>query len=208
MMPKGTAVCFVARHGETILNATNSFRGSANPPLNDTGIKEAHELAKFLEAFEISHVVSSDKQRATKTAEIIAKAQHTDVHQTPFLRALNVGKFSGQKRTPESEAELQTYLDDPDCKIPDGESLNEFKGRIHPCITEAIDLFCQSGIPPLVVAHSSIIHEVGAMLKGNHKGVLVEPGGAIAIYFNGSKLDVEPIFKPLLISGTHAETIT
>jgi broad specificity phosphatase PhoE len=208
MLSKGTAVCFVARHGETVLNATNSFRGNANPPLNDTGIKEAHELAKFLESFEISHVISSDKQRATKTAEIIAKAQHTDVHQTPFLRALNVGKFSGQKRTPESEAELQSCLDDPDCKIPDGESLNEFKARIHPCITEAIDLFCQSGIPPLIVAHSSIVHEVGSMLRGSHKALLVEPGGAIAIFFNGSKLDAEQIFKPLLISGTHAETIT
>jgi len=207
-MPKGTAVCFVARHGETVLNKDKCFRGSANPPLNDTGIKEAHELAEFLESFEISHVISSDKQRATKTAEIIAKAQHTDVHQTPFLRALNVGKFSSQKRTPESEAELQTYLDDPDCKIPDGESLNEFKSRIHPCITEAIDLFCQSGIPPLIVAHSSIVHEVGSMLRGSHKALLVEPGGAIAIYFNGSKLDAEPIFKPLSISGTHAETIT
>ena len=208
MLSKGTACVFVARHGQTVLNKAGAFRGNANPPLDETGIKEAHELAKFLEQFEISHVISSDKQRATKTAEIIAKAQHTDVHQTPFLRALNVGKFSGQKRTPESEAELQTYLDDPDCKIPDGESLNDFKSRIHPCVTEAVELFSRCGVPPLIVAHSSIVHEVGSMLRGSHKALLVEPGGAIAIYFNGSKLDAEPIFKPLSISGSHAETIT
>jgi len=208
MLTKGTTVCLVARHGRTALNKAKAFRGKANPPLDDVGIKEAQELAKFLESFDIFSIICSDKQRATQTADIIAKKQKIPVHQTEFLRALDVGDFSGKKRTPETESELQTYLDDPDCQIPGGESLNDFKNRIHPCIVEAVDLFCKLETPSLIVAHSSIIHEVGTMFKNNHKGVLVEPGGAVAIYFNGSKLDVEPIFKPLSISGSHAETIT
>jgi hypothetical protein len=46
------------------------------------------------------------------------------------------------------------------------------------------------------------------LLKGEHTALLVEPGGAIAVFFNGSKLDAEPIFKPLKAPGSHAETIT
>jgi probable phosphoglycerate mutase len=47
---------FVVRHGETILNAEGKFRGTANPPLNDRGIQQAHDVAKLLDAIEISHI--------------------------------------------------------------------------------------------------------------------------------------------------------
>ena len=204
----GTVCVYVARHGQTALNLSRCFRGSADPPLDATGIKEAGELAKLFENIELSHIFCSDKQRATKTAEIIGKAHGASVHPVESLRALNVGQFSGQKRTPESEAALQVYLDDPDTQIPGGESLNDFKQRIGPCLQEAVELFSKTGVPPLLVAHSSIVHEVGALLKGGHKNLLVEPGGAVAIFFNGSKLDAEPIFKPLKAPGSHAETIT
>ena len=207
-IPKGTAVCFVARHGRTALNASNSFRGQANPPLDSVGVKEARELAELFAPIEISHIFCSDKQRATQTADIIAEVENAQVHTSAVLRALDVGEFSGTKRTPESEANLQTYLDDPDTPIPGGESLNDFKQRIGPCLQEAVELFSKCGVPPLIVAHSSIIHEIGTLLKGKHTALLVEPGGAIAVFFNGSKLDAEPIFKPLKAPGSHAETIT
>ena len=205
----GTVCCFVARHGQTTLNKDNCFRGSANPPLDATGIKEAEELADLFKHIELSHIFCSDKQRATKTAEIIGKAHGSKVHPVESLRALNVGDFSGQKRTPESESDLQSYLEDPDVQIPGGESLNDFKRRTAPCLQQAIELFSETGEPPLLVAHSSIVHEVGALLKGDHKNLLVEPGGAIAVFFNGSKLDAKPIFKPLKTpKGSHAQTIT
>ena len=208
-MPPNTTVCYVARHGATILNQEKCFRGNANPPLSPVGIKEAHELANFFADKDISHIICSDKQRATATAEIIAKSKHIPIHKLECLRALNVGDFSGEKRTPESEAHLQQYLDSPDTKIPGGESLNEFKARIAPCLQNAVDLFSQCGVPPLLVCHSSIIHETGAVIKGHHKSILVEPGGAIEVFFNGSKLDARPIFKPLRMPpGTAASTIT
>lgn len=208
LLSPGTAVCFVVRHGQTALNASNSFRGSADPPLDATGIKEAKELAGLFEPIELSHIFCSDKQRAKKTADIISKAHGASVHTVENLRALDVGDFSGQKRTPESEACLQTYLDAPDTPIPGGESLNDFKARIAPCLQQAVDMFVESGVPPLLVAHSSIVHEVGALLKGGHKNILVEPGGAVAIFFNGSKLDAEVIFKPLTSPKARVETIT
>ena len=209
-LPSGvTPVCYVVRHGRTILNATNSFRGNANPPLDSVGEKQAEELAKLFSNIDISHIFCSDKQRSVKTASTIAREKQTPIHKSEGLRALNVGDFSGQKRTPETESSLQKYLDNPDTMIPGGESLNDFKARISPCLKEAIELFSKFGAPPLLVAHSSVVHETGAILYGDHKSILVEPGGAIAVYFDGSRLQAKPIFKPLKVAkGIQASTIT
>ena len=208
-MSPDTPVLYVARHGQTVLNATRAFRGSANPPLDKTGIQQAHKLASLFSNIDISHIFCSDKQRATKTAEIIAAEKGVPVHESQNLRALDVGDFSGKPRNTESEAELQKYLDAPDSTIPGGGSLNEFKSRIRPCIMQAIELYCDCGAPPLVVAHSSVVHEIGDMASGNHKSVLVEPGGAIAVYFKNGKLSATPVFKPLKVPpSSHAGTIT
>lgn len=208
-MPDKTICVFVVRHGQTVLNSAGMFRGNKNPPLDEVGRQQAKTIANLFRTIDISHVFCSDKVRATETAEMIAHEKQTPIHKSESLRALNVGDFSGQKRNAESEAALQVYLDDPDTQIPGGESLNEFKARIRPCIQEAVDLFLECGVPPLLVAHSSVVHEVGDMLHDSHKAVLVEPGGAIAIYFANGKLAAEPIFRPMRVQPTgRADTVS
>lgn len=209
MPPNDATICvYLARHGATTLNQQGMFRGNMNPPLAPAGIKEAHNLANLFSNLDIGPIFCSDKTRATQTAEIIASAKKVEVHPSEALRALDVGTFSGQKRTPESEADLQKYLDSPDEVIPGGESLNTFKARIAPCLQEAIDLYCHCGLPPLIVCHSSIVHEVGAILSGSHEALLVEPGGVVAVYSLGGDIKAEPIFRPVRTIGTQAATIT
>ena len=93
---------FVVRHGQTTLNRENRFRGTANPPLDATGIRQARDVAKLLDAIEISHIFSSDKQRATKTADIIASGDGNKVHKTENLR--------DQSRKPELNASYSVHL--------------------------------------------------------------------------------------------------
>ena len=209
-MPPNNAiiVCYLARHGATTLNQQGMFRGNMNPPLAPAGIKEAHNLAKMFSKIDIGPIFCSDKIRATQTAKIIAESKGSEVHPSESLRALDVGNFSGTKRTPESESALQKYLDDPDSTIPGGESLNQFKSRISPCLQQAIDVFCTCGSPPLIVCHSSVVHEVGDIVAKNHKAVLVEPGGVVALYSVNGKISAEPIFRPVVEQGTQAQTIT
>jgi hypothetical protein len=60
-----------------------------------------------------------------------------------------------------------------------------------------------------LIAHSSVVHETGAILHGDHKSVLVQPGGAIAIYSSGGGLNAKPIFKPIKAAKvSQAGTIT
>ena len=201
-------LCLVVRHGETTLNRENRFRGTANPPLNATGIQQAHDVAKLLDAIEISHIFCSDKQRASKTAEIIAAKDKVTVHKTENLRALNVGDYSGQLRTPKAEAEVAAFAEKPDVPFPGGESINQFRGRIQPCLQEACEIALQCGSPTVLVGHSSIVHEAGNWLYGDHKCLLVEPGGMAAIYVKDGQLAADAIYKPLLKQVNKATTLS
>ena len=65
---------FFIRHGETDRNRARLLQGRSDVPLNDTGIQQAREAARFLErrGIEFSRVYSSPLIRAVETAAIIA----------------------------------------------------------------------------------------------------------------------------------------
>lgn len=198
MVDHDNIVAYFARHGTTKLNASNCFRGNVDVPLDDMGIRDAHKLAEVLKPIDFCLIVTSEKQRAKVTASIVNQGRKIPTHTSPNLNALNVGDFSGLPRNDENTAELQYYIDNPDITIPGGESLNDFKARVQPCFAEISEIARNSGIPVLVVAHSSIIHELGSVLHQNHTKVLVQPGGVTAMYLNDSdELAAEPIFKPV-----------
>jgi len=195
-MSEKLIVLYCARHGRTALNADNCFRGKNNVPLDAQGYRDAHKLANYFEGIEIGGIVCSDKMRAHDTARIIGQRKGMAVHPTPSLQALNVGDFSGQPNTAENVAEIQRYTDNPQRCIPGGESLDEFKSRVRPALAEALEISDRTGIPWLVVGHSSIVHEVGAMFNEDHHSSLVNPGGVAAVYLENGQLKAEPIFKP------------
>jgi len=85
----------IARHGETDWNREHRWQGHADPPLNDTGRRQARELAARLEAAPPGAVYSSDLSRAHETAEIVAAALGLAVGVEPRLREVDVGEWSG-----------------------------------------------------------------------------------------------------------------
>lgn len=65
---------YLARHGQTALNAEGRLRGLANPALDAVGIAEAERLAWALADKGAGIVLSSPLERARRTAEIISAA--------------------------------------------------------------------------------------------------------------------------------------
>lgn len=192
-----TTVAYFCRHGETTLNASNCFRGRLNPDLNENGRRDAEELEKFFAPIELAAIFYSNKSRAEETAGIIArKKSGIQCFGTESLWPLNVGDFSGKKKDAAAQEQMDWYVDNPSIKIPGGESLNDFKGRIRPCILEALMLADKAGAPVLVVAHSSVMHEVSSMFCGHHNKALVKPGGVIEVYAENGGLHADPIIKP------------
>lgn len=186
------------------------FRGRLNPDLNEHGRRDAEELSKYFAPIDLAAIFYSDKNRSAETADIISK-NHPNVESfgTNALWPLNVGDFSGKKKDAENQAKIDWYVDNPTVSIPGGESLNDFKGRIRPCIVEALKLADMAGKPVLVVAHSSVMHEVSSMFCGDHNAALVKPGGVIEVYAENGQIHARPIIKPDLTKiGSRQDTVS
>lgn len=209
MISDSNILVYICRHGRTILNAEGRFRGNRDVPLDSTGTADAHKLASMFENIDLAAICCSDRVRATKTAQIIADKKDMKIHPTEQLRALNIGEFSGLIRDKANTEALESYISDPLCCIPGGESLQDFQQRIRPCIDEAVDIAEDAGKPVMVVAHSSIVHEISSYLVGDHTQGLVEPGGVVALYVDNGQLKSSPIFKPVgKVSKSRADTIS
>jgi broad specificity phosphatase PhoE len=193
--PKEVLV-YMVRHGTTELNEQNCFRGPLDPDLDGAGWRDAHALAYYFEPIDMSAIVYSPKKRARHTAELIKREREIPFFSNLGLQALDVGHLAGQKRTPETEAEIQYHCDNPDIPIKGGESLNCFRDRVRPLIQNGVQLAMEYGKPVVIVAHSSLVHETGEMFNGDHSSTLVKPGGVAAVYIVDGELKAEPIFKP------------
>jgi broad specificity phosphatase PhoE len=202
---------YIVRHGTTILNQNGCFRGPLDPDLDKKGWADANTLKYYFDPTELGAVFYSPKKRSRHTAMLI----HRGRIDTPYvghdnLQALDVGHLGGQKKTPETEEEVRYHLEHPDEPFKDGESFNNFRGRVRPLLVDAVKLALRFGKPTLIVAHSSIVHETGELFNGDHSSTLVEPGGCAAIFCEDGELKAEPIFKADLkrIGDPRAEVIT
>lgn len=123
---------FVVRHGETSLNKNDLARGWSNSDsaaLDKKGVRQAKLAAIYLSKLPVKFglIVSSDLDRTLHTAAIVAKQLGIkDIYSDARLRPINVGKFTGEKK---SKIDFNHYITHPDISFPGGESINEFRAR-------------------------------------------------------------------------------
>lgn len=86
----------LARHGETDWNLEHRWQGHTGPALNETGRRQAAELATQLD--EVDAIYSSDTVRARQTAEIVGAQLGLDIETDPRLREVNSGEWEGLTR--------------------------------------------------------------------------------------------------------------
>ena len=123
----------LVRHGETEWNVGEIFRGRIDIELNETGIKQAGQLAEYLSKVKIDAIFSSPLKRALKTAEIIADYHKLEVAITPGLIDFDYGQWQGlpHQEVKEKYEELYAeWVNHPDrVKMPAGESLEDVRKR-------------------------------------------------------------------------------
>jgi len=121
------------RHGQTLWNKEEIFRGRADIPLDEMGIQQARAIANRLSLFSVNAVYSSPLRRALETAQIIAAELKVNITVDDNLTDLDFGKWQGL-----SVAEVQRlfpelygrWLKEPHLvKIPGGETLGRMKKR-------------------------------------------------------------------------------
>ncbi|MDO8684077.1 MAG: histidine phosphatase family protein [Armatimonadota bacterium] len=87
------------RHGQTVWNAEDRMQGQSDTELSELGLRQAKQVARVLAGEDISAFYSSDLQRASVTAEIIAEEHKLPVVKTPLLREVNLGFWQGLNTT-------------------------------------------------------------------------------------------------------------
>ena len=152
----------LARHGETDDNIPPiRIQGFRDTPLNETGRRQAHELAERLEAEPIASLWSSDLGRARETAEILGARLGLEPRLDARLREGNRGDWEGrlwleiERELPDRYAAWRRAGDD--FRFPGGESLREQSDRVWASIS---DIQAADELPAVVVCHGGSIRVV------------------------------------------------
>ena len=150
---------YLARHGETDDNREPlRFQGFRDTPLNDTGRRQASELAERTAGLGIATLWSSDLQRARETAEIVGARVGLTPRFDARLREASRGRWEGHlfrdvaAREPELFAAWMKA--GPEWRFPGGESLLEHQARVAASVQEIRE---HGQLPAMALCHGGSI---------------------------------------------------
>jgi broad specificity phosphatase PhoE len=154
-----TAGILLARHGETNDNREPiRVQGFTDTPLNDTGRRQAAELAERVAGDGIVSLWSSDLSRARETAEIVGRRVGLPVRLDARLREANRGRWEGHRFIDIAQDEPELYAAwlraGETFRFPEGESLRDQQDRVRACLD---DVERAGELPALVVCHGGSI---------------------------------------------------
>lgn len=165
-MQKTRTELWLVRHGQTDWNVEGRYQGQADMPLNEIGIEQARDLAERLRDVIFSAIYSSDLQRASSTARILAGDK--EVRIDPRLREIHQGEWEGQLfsviRQQYADYFAQRKENPLQSRPPGGESLLEVAERVKYCVDEIANQF--AGERVLIVSHGLAIATLLAAVKG------------------------------------------
>jgi broad specificity phosphatase PhoE len=149
----------LARHGETNDNREPiRVQGFTDTPLNDTGRRQAAELAAKIAADPVASLWASDLSRARETAEIVGARIGLRPTLDARLREANRGRWEGQlfidieREEPDLYAAWRRAGDQ--FRFPGGESLLDQQQRVTAALQ---DIHGAGPLPALVVCHGGSI---------------------------------------------------
>ncbi len=158
----------LVRHGETELNASETFRGRVDVPLNETGHKQAGLLAEYLAAEKIQVIYSSPLMRAVTTAEAVATPQKIKVNVTESLNDIDCGAWQGLTLEDVKKnygAVYRDWAENPgQVKIPGGESLADVRERAMPFVWDVTKRFGEGKVA--LVSHRAVVKVIICGLLG------------------------------------------
>jgi probable phosphoglycerate mutase/uncharacterized phosphatase len=155
------------RHGATDWNRQGLFQGRTDNPLNEDGLKQAHEAAALLRRGGISRIVASPLVRAAKTAEIIAEAIAVPLTIDEGIIEFDFGSFEGLpvrdlmiKHGVNSATGLVSILP------ADGENWDAMAERSLRCVAGWLDRY--PGDHLLFVCHDAVMQGMANALTGSY----------------------------------------
>ena len=145
---------YSTRHGQTDYNKADRILGVTDAELNETGVKQAQELAWNIKAGGkgIDLIISSPMKRAYRTAEIISEVNNIPHITDTRLREWDYGEYEGMHRSAEGFAENKINFGVKMGKS--GESLLDLSHRVYSFIEEIQEQYGDKTV--LLVSHGGI----------------------------------------------------
>jgi len=94
-MTEASTLVYLARHGQTVLNESGVLRGLLDPPLDETGRRQAANLGAALGPRQPSLVAASPLRRARETAQPVADHAGLTVTVDDCLLDRDYGPWAG-----------------------------------------------------------------------------------------------------------------
>jgi broad specificity phosphatase PhoE len=184
---------YLIRHGETEYNQQRRIQGGgSNTDLNNTGRKQARNVALYFKDKPIDAVYSSPLKRALFTAKAIAYYHNLEVHIEKDLREIDVGELEGVPLT-ELSTDLSSILlgfeeGDGSKQLPGGESLLDVRRRTMVVVKR---IAADKPGSAVIVGHYfvvlSIITAVLDMPPRNIRRMRIKNGSISIVDFEGEK---------------------
>ena len=90
-----TVKLYLVRHGETAWSLSGQHTGSTDIPLTAHGEDEARNLAGHLSRISFAHVLTSPRQRARRTCELLGLGERSEINQD--LAEWDYGTYEAQR---------------------------------------------------------------------------------------------------------------
>jgi len=142
--------------------------GHDDTNLTERGRNYSVQLGKMAADNKIGTIVSSNLKRAIDTAKIAGDTANTikpgsvKLKKTPLLNTLDIGKYAGTKV---GNLDESYYVNNPEKKIPGGETFNNFKDRMLKCYNYIKELPENTHI----IAHSKVIRSMKCLSDNGGK---------------------------------------
>ena len=131
------------RHGQTAWNTQEIFRGRADVPLDEVGLRQAQALAEAMRAEPISAIFTSPLSRAVQTAQALADSHGLVPVAVQDLIDIDFGAWEGlphdgvREQFPELYATWQAQPEG--VTFPGGENLEAVRQRASAALAELVE---------------------------------------------------------------------
>lgn len=167
------------RHGQTAMSLDRRFSGRGDPPLTETGLRQAEQVAGRLAGAGIDVVVSSPLARARQTADAVATRAGLPVRIDDGWVELDFGSWEGltyaevRERDPHGLAGWLDYVDGGPVDGPaphGGETFAQCSRRVAAARDALVAAY--PGKTVLVVSHVTPIKTVAGLVLGAERAAM------------------------------------
>ncbi|MBQ7902579.1 MAG: histidine phosphatase family protein [Oscillospiraceae bacterium] len=142
---------YVARHGQTQMNADNQVCGRTDIPLTALGLQQAQQLADNARGKEIDIIIVSPMIRARQTAQAVADRYNLPVIIDDRLIEQNFGIYEGvDRKDPRFLAGKRQLA----ARHPGGESMFQVAQRVYNLLDEVKEKYPDKNV--LLVCHGGM----------------------------------------------------